>query len=156
MKIHRSQLRATLTRSLAVLAVAFIPGPGLTQPAPIGTLTCTSMPSKARATADAVLSCSFKGTSGLQFQYSGTLLRRGSAIATAGKRVYIWSVLAQREISSGAALVGRYVGQTGGRSAGLHSQKRDTPVILNPARTSQLGENSSISVLELNLKAVRA
>ncbi|MBT3070859.1 DUF992 domain-containing protein [Rhodomicrobium sp. Az07] len=146
---------------MAVRAAGVFLAAGMTaaaaQPAPVGTLTCTSMPSKERAAAEAVLSCSFEGASGTKFQYSGALLRQGDATAPPGKRVYVWSVQGEREISSGGDLAGRYVGRTGGESAGILSRGRDASIVLKPpVNTSQLGDNSAISVLELNLKAVRA
>jgi hypothetical protein len=149
------------SRKIALRAAGVLLAAGTTaaaaQPAPVGTLTCTSMPSKERAAADAVLSCSFEGASGTKFQYAGALLRRGVATTPPGKRVYFWSVLGEREISSGADLAGRFVGPTGGESAGILSLGRDASIVLKPpVNTSQLGDNSAISVLELNLKAVRA
>ena len=101
---------------------------------PVGTLTCTSMPSKTRARADLVLSCSFKGVSGIKSHYAGTVMRQGDTTVPAGKRVFVWSVLSERKVSAGADLIGRYVGRTGGKSAGILSRERDSSVILKPLR----------------------
>ncbi len=140
-----------------VLVTMTLLSPGLAQPAPVGTLTCTSMPSKARAAADAMLRCSFENSSGTRFQYAGTLLRKGKAATPPGKRVFVWSVLAPREVASGSELTGRYVGNTGAETAGVLSQRPNASIILKaPPQTSQLGENSAISVLELNLNPTRA
>ena len=122
----------------------------------VGTLTCTSMPSAARAAADTPLQCSFKGTHGVKLQYHGSLLRKGIAGVPPGKRVFVWSVLSKRRVSSGTDLVGRYLGRAGANSAGILSQKRDASVILKPpVNSSQLGKNSGVSVLELNLRPIR-
>lgn len=148
--------KALMTGMLFALVSIGSQGATQTLIEPVGTLTCTSMPSKARAAADSVLSCSFKGASGIKSNYAGTVMRQGDATVPPGKRVFIWSVLSERKVSTGADLIGRYVGRTGGKSAGILSREKDASVVLKPpVRSSQFGENSSISVLELNLKSVR-
>jgi hypothetical protein len=122
----------------------------------IGTLTCTSMPPRANASADVKLSCAFKGRSGARFRYSGTVLRKGASNVPPGKRVFTWSVLSGRPASSNADLAGSYIGRTGGTSAGVLARKRGEAILLKPpVGSSQLGENASISVLRLSLKPVR-
>jgi hypothetical protein len=122
----------------------------------IGTLTCTSLPGRMNASADVKLSCAFKGRSGTRFQYSGAVLRKGDSSVPPGKRVFIWSVLSQRPVSSNADLAGSYIGRTGRTSSGVLSRQSGASVRLKPpVGSSQLGENSSISVLRLNLKPVR-
>ena len=150
--------RKAVCRALGsfIAASAMIQAAAADESAPRGTLTCTSMPSEARAAAETVLNCSFAGASGTQFQYTGALLQKGKATAPAGKRVFVWSVLAETEVSSGTVLAGRYVGKTGEDSSGILFQRANASVVLKPpARTSQLGENSAISVLEISLDPVR-
>jgi hypothetical protein len=121
----------------------------------IGTLTCTSMPVRANASADAKLSCAFKARSGVRFRYSGTALRKGASNVPPGKRVFTWSVLSARPVSSNADLAGSYIGRTGGTSAGVLARKSGGLMLKPPVSSTQLGENSSISVLRLSLKPVR-
>lgn len=122
----------------------------------IGTLTCTSLPARTNASADVKLSCAYKGRSGNRFQFAGTVLRKGDSTVPPGKRVFIWSVLSRRPVSSNADLAGSYIGRTGRSSSGVLSRKSGASVLLKPpVGSSQLGENSSISVLRLSLKPVR-
>jgi hypothetical protein len=123
----------------------------------VGTLTCTSLPTRAKASADAKLSCAFQGASGAHYRYSGSVLRKGDATVPPGKRVFIWSVLSKRPLASNADLAGSYVGRTGGASAGILSPETGASLILKPpVGSSQLGVNSSISVLRLSLRPLRA
>lgn len=148
----------TLGNRIAIAGAALIlcASAGEAAEAPIGTLTCTSLPTRAKASAAAKLSCAFKGRSGARFRYSGDVLRKGDSSVPPGKRVFIWSVLSERPVASNADLAGSYIGRTGRTASGVLSRENGASIMLKPpVGSSQLGENSSISVLRLSLKAVR-
>lgn len=122
-----------------------------------GTLTCTTSETAPEATADAKLSCRFQAVSGRDGGFTGTIARKGPADLPPGKRVLVWSVLAAKPDVELRALAGKYVGETGGQTAGRLKGGEGNSIVLEPVTiTSQVGDTPVPSVLELRLEPVRA
>lgn len=113
----------------------------------LGTLTCTTSEPSAPTHRDANLSCHFRASSG---NYTGHITRRGPADLPPGKRVLIWTVLAQGAASA-RDLSGSFQGETGGAPTaligGLNNSIRLEPV----TTTSQIGDETKATVLTLTL-----
>jgi hypothetical protein len=120
----------------------------------VGTLACTT-DSPAAGRADAKLSCHFRAASGRDGNYTGYIARIGPADVPEGKRVLIWSVLAQNE-SDIADMAGLYRGATGGIRSGVLIGGRSGTIRLEPVTAaSQVGEHPVATVLELRLEATK-
>jgi hypothetical protein len=123
----------------------------------LGTLTCTLSGTASKPRVDAELSCNFKGLSGSEGSFTGTLARHGRADLPTGKRVLVWSVLSLTPDANLVVIAGRYRGITGGGRSHTLVGGKDDLVRLQPVTTpSRAGEEPAISVLELRLKATRA
>jgi hypothetical protein len=127
----------------------------------LGTLSCTLDPADVRPFGvERDLSCSFDPVVGANADFVGTVKRLGADVADQGKIVLVWSVLAPRQDTALSQLEGRYVGDLDAeRGMGAHglvggskSQIELKPLTIDP----QLGSNAALSVLELELKAMKA
>jgi hypothetical protein len=106
------------------------------------------------------LSCSFERVTGVKAYFVGAVKRLGADVPGKSKIVLIWSVLAPTQDTPISALEGRYVGNldaergSGARGliGGAKSQIELKPLTIAP----ELGSNAALSVLELELAAMRA
>jgi hypothetical protein len=126
---------------------------------PAGVLICTTLDLEANATkADAGLSCQFDALKGRDADFRGWIKRRGIADLPPGRRVLTWSVLASGPFTP-RMLAGQYKGTTGGAAntvARLRGGK-DNKIVLEPVTaTSQIGDRSVPSLLELRLVLTKA
>ena len=122
-----------------------------------GILTCTTSETPPQSLVDATLSCGFQGHSGAGTSMSGTISRIGDADLPPGKRVLIWSVLAENPDIAPSDLEGRYSGVTGAEPAGRLVGGKANGIILDPVdRTVEAGDGPVPTVLDLELKATRA
>ena len=123
----------------------------------LGTLTCTTGETPPQAATDATLSCSFKGQSGLDGDFTGRIRRVGPADIPAGKRVLVWSVLSEQPKVELAGLEGEYRGVTGGTQIGVLVGGADGAIRLQPmTSTAPPGGAPAPAQLELRLKPTRA
>ena len=119
-----------------------------------GTLTCTTDPS-IEGRGDARLSCHFKANSGRDGNYTGLIARIGPADVPGGKRVLVWTVLAQN-IDHASALDGVYRGETGGTPPGVLIGGKTGAIRLEPvSAASQIGDRRVPTVLELRLEPTK-
>jgi hypothetical protein len=150
-------------RLIGIVAVAMLASAGATdlraQPQSgslvvAGTLTCTTDPS-AEGRADARLSCHFKANSGRDGNYTGFIARIGPADVPEGKRVLVWTVLAQN-VDHASALDGIYRGETGGTPPGVLIGGKTGAIRLEPvSAASQVGDRPVPTVLELRLEPTK-
>lgn len=120
-----------------------------------GTLTCTtSAPGQGRV--DARLSCHFDTKAGGPGRnYTGFIARKGPPDIPDGKRVLIWTVLA--EVAKDAdSLEGVYQGTTGGAPGGVLIGGKSRSIRLEPVSSaSQVGESPASTVVELRLEPIK-
>jgi Protein of unknown function (DUF992) len=124
----------------------------------VGTLTCTTSDTAPQPTADAKLSCRFNSlATGREGGFEGYIARKGQADLPPGKRVLVWAVFASKPGVELSALAGKYVGDTGGQTAGRLKGGESNNIVLQPFTiTSQVGDRAVSSVLELRLDPVKA
>jgi hypothetical protein len=128
----------------------------------LGTLTCTVDPgTKEPFGVERELSCSFEPIVGSQVTFVGVVKRLGADVAGHAKIVLVWSVLGPSVDTPVKQLEGRYLGSlaserdqndAAGLVGGANANIRLKPLTLDP----QLGGNAALSVLELELAAMRA
>lgn len=118
---------------------------------PLGTLTCTTSAPSASTHRDARLSCHFRANSGGDGNYTGHITRQGAADIPPGKRVLIWTVLAQ-DVASARDLSGAFKGETGGTPTSALIGGQNNSIRLEPVTTtSQIGDQPKATVLSLTL-----
>lgn len=126
----------------------------------LGTLSCTLDPGTAKPFGvERELSCSFDPVVGVKANFVGIVKRLGAQSPGQRKIVLVWSVLAPSMETSLSDLEGRYVGDLDAeRRDGAHGLIGGTegkielkPLTVNPG----LGENAALSVLELELAAMK-
>lgn len=128
----------------------------------LGTLTCTVDPAtKEPFGVERELSCTFEPIVGSQVALVGVVKRLGADVADQAKIVLVWSVLGPSVDTPVKQLEGRYLGSlaserdqddAAGLVGGANANIRLKPLTLDP----QLGTNAALSVLELELAAMRA
>ncbi|MGE0701655.1 MAG: DUF992 domain-containing protein [Hyphomicrobiaceae bacterium] len=127
----------------------------------IGTLTCVASPaSKEPLGVERELSCTFAPVTGPQAKLTGVVKRLGAQVPGQAKIVLAWSVLAPDVATPAQSLEGRYVGSLGAprnsESVGLVGGKGGG-IALRPLTVApDVGSNAAISVVELELSAMRA
>jgi hypothetical protein len=126
-----------------------------------GTLTCTLDPgTKEPFGVERQLSCNFEPLAGPKASFAGVVKRFGAESPRQAKIVLVWSVRAPSTEIPLKQLEGRYVGKLGpaapdqepvliGGKGGKISLQALT---IDP----KLGANAAVSVLELELKAIKA
>jgi len=152
--MQKRAARLTLAALLMAAPAAFAQQQSLTN---LGTLTCTTGDAPPQSAGDATLSCSFKGQSGLDGDFTGRIARRGAAGLPGGKRVLVWSVLSAKAKVELSAIEGEYTGVTGGDQPHALVGGANRSILLQPmTATSQIGDAPVPSVLELRLKPTKA
>ena len=121
----------------------------------LGTLSCTTGEAARGSKADAALSCSFRGSSGLEGDFTGRILRQGSADLPGGKRVLVWSVLSEKADAKLSDIEGEYTGVTGGAEAHALVGGADRAIQLQPL-TATAPDGPAPSLLELRFKPTKA
>ncbi len=121
----------------------------------LGTLNCTTGDTARGSKVDATLSCSFRGTGGLEGDFTGRILRQGSADLPGGKRVLVWSVLSAKADAKLNDIEGEYTGITGGSGAHTLVGGADRAIQLQPL-TATAPDGPAPSVLELRFKPTKA
>ena len=117
----------------------------------VGTLTCTTQETPPRSAAGEILSCSFKGESGVDANFTGTITRKGAADFPAGKHVLVWSVLAAKPNVKAETVSGVYRGRTGSEASGqLVSQNAE--IVLAPLTAPP---DAAPTVLEIRLEPAK-
>lgn len=117
----------------------------------LGTLTCTTSEPSAPTRRDANLSCHFRASSGGDGNYTGHITRHGPADLPPGKRVLIWTVLAQGAAAA-RDLSGSFQGETGGTPTSALIGGQNNSIRLEPVTTtSQIGDQPKATVLTLTL-----
>jgi hypothetical protein len=123
----------------------------------IGSLACTTSDAPPQAAADAELSCRFHAFYGEDGSFNGFIARRGAADVPQGRRVLVWSVLAQNPDIAPNVLSGTYTGVTGGNPAGRLVGGESNAVVLEPVTlSSQIGDAAVPTVLQLRLEPTKA
>jgi hypothetical protein len=148
------------SRLQAVMAlastIAVVNAPALAQQMTnLGTLSCTTGDTALGSKADATLSCSFRGTSGLEGDFTGRIVRRGPADLPGGKRVLVWSVLSAKADTQVKDIEGRYTGITGGGGAYALVGGAGRAIRLQPLTTAA-PDGPAPSQLELRFKPTKA
>jgi len=128
----------------------------------VGTLTCTLDPAtKEPFGVERELSCSFEPLVGPKADFVGVVKRLGAEAPGKAKIVLVWSVHAPSMETSLNELEGRYLGDlsaershgdTPGLVGGGKSNITLRPLTIDPS----IGKNAAISVLELELVAMKA
>jgi hypothetical protein len=118
---------------------------------PLGTLTCSTSEPSPPTRRDANLSCHFRSHSGRDSNYTGHITRRGPADLPPGKRVLIWTVLAQGAADE-RGLSGSFHGDTGGSPTPALIGGKNNSIRLEPVSTaSQIGDQPKATFLSLTL-----
>ncbi len=126
----------------------------------LGTLTCVVDPAtKEPFGVERELSCSFDPLVGPKADFIGVVKRLGADVASDKKIVLAWSVVGPQVDTPVRALEGRYLGNlSAGRGegkpglvGGAKSEITLEPLTVDPS----LGDNAAISVLELDLSAMK-
>jgi Protein of unknown function (DUF992) len=137
-------------------ATAPVPGKNL------GTLTCTLAPgTKEPFGVERKLSCVFEPILGAKASFVGVVKRLGVEAPDRKKVVLVWSVIGPDMNTPPSRLEGRYVGNLpnsdGQQTAPNLVGGADSKIALQPLTTdANLGSNAALSVLELDLAAMRA
>lgn len=129
----------------------------------LGTLTCTASPGDKDLLGPEVrLSCAYEPTEGAKASFAGTIKRIDGQAQSDGKVVLVWAVLGPKADDTAAQLEGRYQGASteGGRpnetglvgGNGGHITLR--PLTVDPG--VGVGENAALTVMELQLSAMKA
>lgn len=150
-----------------LVAMTFTISAGAAQPAKsvanAGTLTCVVSPvTKGPFGVERELSCNFDRTLGANAKFKGIVKRLGGKTAGTGKIVLVWSVLAPSTDVALEKLAGRYVGTLGATPAGKARAEglvggENRAIRLQPLTAApNVGANSAVSVLELELSAMKA
>ena len=150
-----SPLHAVLVSALAIAcanASALAQQKSLTN---LGTLSCTTGDTARGSKADATLSCSFRGTSGLEGDFAGRIVRKGPADLPGGKRVLVWSVLSAKADTQVKDIEGEYTGVTGGGGAHALVGGADRAIQLQPL-TAAAPDGPAPSLLELRFVPTKA
>jgi len=126
-----------------------------------GTLTCTAGPPRGQSSDVAKLSCKFQPLTGPEATFEGTVRQSDNEVASAGKIVLIWTVLAPQTDISAKALEGTYVGSLGGSTNAPGTPQSglvggaDKSIHLRPlAAPDQAGASMAVSVIELKLSGI--
>lgn len=154
-------------RSLSVLglsaAIWVLSSSLFAQPiANLGTLACTVDPATEEPFGvERELSCTFEPIAGPKVDLVGVVKRLGADVGGQAKIVLVWSVLGPKLDTPLKQLEGRYLGtlasergetDAAGLLGGANANIRLKPLTLDP----QLGTNAALSVLELELAAMKA
>jgi Protein of unknown function (DUF992) len=127
----------------------------------LGTLSCILDPAEAQPFGvERKLSCAFHPITGVTTGFIGTVKRLGADVPHEGQIVLVWSVRAPNQNTPPSNLEGRYIGDLDAeRDSGAHglvggskSQIELIPLTASP----DLGSNAALSVLELELAAMKA
>ncbi len=156
-------LRAASLPALgAVLAFLSVGAAEAAEPiANIGTLTCVASPGeKEQLGPERALSCTFEPLKGPKAQLKGVVKQIGAQMPGDANIVLAWSVLGPEIGGPARQLEGRYLGAIGeGRgvnATGLVGGESGSialrPLTLDP----NIGENATLTVLELQLSAMKA
>jgi hypothetical protein len=121
----------------------------------LGTLSCTTGDAERGSKADAILSCSFRGTSGMEGDFAGRIVRKGPADLPGGKRVLVWSVFSAKADTKLIDIEGEYTGITGGARAHALVGGADGAIQLQPL-TATAPDGPAPSLLELRFKPTKA
>jgi hypothetical protein len=125
-----------------------------------GTLTCTLDPAtKEPFGVERQLSCSFDPVVGTKANFVGVVKRLGAESPRQAKIVLVWSVRAPITEIPLKQLEGRYIGKLGPGAPGQEAALigKGGKIALQPLTIDPyLGANAAISVLELELKALKA
>lgn len=121
----------------------------------LGTLSCTTGDTARGSKADATLSCSFRGTSGMEGDFAGRIVRKGPADLPGGKRVLVWSVFSAKADTKLKDIEGRYTGITGGGRAYALIGGADRAIRLQPL-TAAAPDGPAPSLLELRFVPTKA
>lgn len=121
----------------------------------LGTLSCTTGDAARGSKADATLSCTFRGASGLEGDFTGRIVRGGSADLPGGKRVLVWSVLSEKADAQLKDIEGEYTGITGGGGAHALVGGADRAIHLQPLTTAA-PDGPAPTVLELRFQPTKA
>jgi hypothetical protein len=151
-----------LTVTLALLPV----GPAAANERPtanIGTLTCVVDPATPEPFGvERKLSCTFAPIAGPKAILTGVVKRLGADVARQNKIVLAWAVLGPDMNTPARHLEGRYLGKLGaernaaGETYGLVGGARSS-IMLRPLTVDpSVGAEAALSVLELELSALRA
>lgn len=155
---HRFRKTLGISASVMLLSGSL----ALAQPvANLGTLTCTVDPAtKEPFGVERELSCTFEPVVGSKVDLVGVVKRLGTEIGGQQKIVLVWSVLGPSLDTPIKQLEGRYLGSfasprneadSAGLVGGAEANIKLRPLTLDP----QLGTNAAISVLELELAAMK-
>jgi hypothetical protein len=127
----------------------------------LGTLTCAVDPATEQSFGvERELSCTFEPLVGPKVDLVGVVKRLGAEVGGQEKIVLVWSVLGPKLDTPLKQLEGRYLGTLdaerddaeAGLLGGANANIRLKPLTLDPA----LGANAALSVLELELAAMKA
>ena len=129
---------------------------------PVATLTCTVDPAtKEPFGVERELSCTFEPVVGSKVDLVGVVKRLGAETGGQERIVLVWSVLGPSLDTPIKHLEGRYLGSLASPrneadSAGLVGGAKANIVLKPLTLDPQLGTNAAISVLELELAAMKA
>lgn len=159
-------MRRIMTRARSLMAIALassiaIPASaGAQEPVGnLGTLICFMNPGTKQETGvRRPLSCSFEPITGPKVSFTGIANRVRAEVPSQAKAVVAWSVLGPTE-GGAEQLQGRYVGSLEKEESGPGGLVggKDGKIRLRPLATAPtLGENATLSILELDLSGMRA
>lgn len=123
----------------------------------VGTLTCTVEPSPGR---QQELGCRYQSHAGATARFRGHITRLGANKQIEANRVLVWSILGPPSLDS-ADLDGRFRSKPRWRARDNDPGQRlvgglgDSIALIPPSGRQQIPGNAAITVLELNLSALK-
>jgi hypothetical protein len=120
----------------------------------VGTLTCTTNPN-AKSSPRSALSCSFKGSAGLEGDFEGKS-PGGELAPEIGKRVLVWTVLTTKPDLALSDLAGPYAPAGGGQKSPLLLGGAARAIQLQPMTATPQDADGPAALIELSLKPTRA
>jgi hypothetical protein len=124
----------------------------------MGTLTCAASPAEKELLGpNRKLSCTFEPLTGAKASFIGTITRAKAKSTSDAKIILVWSVLGPKVNTSVKQLEGSYHGVVGSEANGLVGGAAGG-IALKPVTPDELGlgETAALSVLELQLAAMKA
>ena len=120
----------------------------------VGTLTCTTNPN-AESSPKSALSCSFKGSAGLEGDFEGKS-PGGEVGSGIGKRVLVWTVLTIKADLALSDLAGPYAPAGGRQKSPLLLGGAGRAIQLQPMTATPQDADGPAALIELRLKPTKA